>query len=59
MVAANKNTNQDSFVLRLVIGPYAIYPVIIILVTLLWVPYVLRTHDWEPIEVIAHIPYPF
>ena len=49
----NNVTSDASFALRRVFGPYAIWPFVILLLVIVWVPAGLRTHDWSGLEAIG------
>lgn len=46
MFAKDKNENRDYFVLRLVARPYMLYPILIVFLVVISLPYIIRTHDY-------------
>jgi len=56
MIKTNQNITADSFALRRVVGPYVIFPFVIVLLVIAWIPAGLRTHDWwTGLEVIGSL----
>ncbi len=53
MVAINKNISQNSFALRRSVAPYVGLFIILILVALMTVPYMIRTHDLTPLGILT------
>lgn len=58
MTATNTAQNRGEpvpFSLRRVYGPYAIWPIVIVLLAVVWWPYVANSHNWSPVLEISAV----
>ena len=59
MTIKDNDRIQNSFVLRRTVGPYALYPILIIFLILIGLPYMLKTGDWSLLEGPAIVTFFF
>jgi len=48
-----KKNGEDYLALRITIEPYVLFPIIILILVGIYVPYVQRTNDWNPIYFLT------
>ncbi len=48
-----KNNKNIELILHRTIAPYAGIPIVIFLITLLWIPYMIKNNDWSPLASVA------
>lgn len=64
MSVDSKKQSEDYFILRIIIDPYVLVPLVCLAVGVMSIPYIIKTNDWSPIwcllilcMIYAWIPY--